>query len=185
MKTPLLLALALAFLVGCATPSGRAPAYAVAPDAAPLAAWQANDTSVPEDRGLGHQLLWYIPNRISDLLDIVRLRLRVGPGFQIGARITEAVDLNVGGYTSIFIGIPGPRQAREFNWPFGFESLSGMEFMFWDGTASPGDGPNYGLTEIGLGLQVVLVGLDLGVDVWEALDFVTGLVCVDPGEDDI
>ena len=145
------------------------------------------DDEADDDRdvSVGHALLWYIPNRISDILDIIRLRIRLGPGLALGARVTELVDFNLGGYGTVFVGIPGPRRERRFNWPIGFESMAGAEFLWWDGTTHGHGGPHYGAVEVGLGLQAVLVGFDLGIDVWEIVDLVTGIVFIDPVEDDI
>ena len=39
--------------------------------------------------------------------------------------------------------------------------------------------------EVGLGTQVLIVGADLGLDVYELLDFFTGIVTIDPIGDDI
>jgi len=137
------------------------------------------------EHGFGHVLLWYIPNRISDVLDIVRARLRVGPGLEVDVRATELLDLNLGGYASVFVGIPGPRRERAFNWPFGFDNMAGAEISVIDATTHYGDAPHYGVAEVGLGAQIAIVGFDLGVDVWEAVDFVTGIVCIDLEEDDL
>jgi len=51
----------------------------------------------PEDSGSegtagpswGTRLLWYAPNRILDLLDMFRLRLRIGPGLAANVRMTD------------------------------------------------------------------------------------------------
>jgi hypothetical protein len=191
MKVRRALVLCTLLLVACTGPQEQ-PAPAPAPQTASSATPQDSTAPAPQvvdeaepEHGAGHALLWYIPNRISDVLDIVRLRLRVGLGFAISARVTELADVNMGGYSSIFLGIPGPRRERSFNWPFGFESLAGTEISVFDGTTSAGDGPNYGIAEVGLGVHLLIVGLDLGVDVWEAVDFVTGLVFIDPVADDI
>lgn len=144
-----------------------------------------DDDDDDRDVSVGHALLWYIPNRISDILDILRLRVRLGPGLALGARVTELVDFNLGGYGTVFLGIPGPRRERRFNWPVGFESMAGAEFLWWDGTTHGHGGPHYGAVEVGLGAQIVLIGFDLGLDVWEIVDFATGIVFIDPVEDDI
>ena len=137
------------------------------------------------EHGVGHALLWYIPNRISDVLDIVRARLRLGPGLEIGVRATELLDLDLGGYSTIFVGIPGPRRERKFNWPFGVDNMAGVEISVIGDTTREGEAPHYGVLEVGLGAQILIIGFDLGVDVWEAVDFVTGIVFVDPMQDDI
>lgn len=154
-------------LFGCAGPARR-DFSAAAPD---------------EDRSAGHVALFYIPNRVFDLLDIVRARLRLGPGLAFDARATEFADFFVGAYSSVWMGLPGPREAPVINWPFGLESRAGAEVSVVDATAE--GGVNYGFLEVGLGGQLVIIGVDVGVDVWEALDFITGLVTIDPGHDDL
>ena len=163
--------------------------YAASPPVAVQEAPEAQEVPAaeepPEDveRGFGHRLLWYIPNRISDVLDIVRARVRVGPGFSIGVRATEFADLFLGSHGSIFVGIPGPRRERSFNWPFGFDSKSGLELSVADATVE--GGTNYGWLEFGAGFQIVIVGVDVGVDPWEVVDFALGLLTIDLGGDDI
>jgi hypothetical protein len=182
MKSRLVSVCCVLLLAGCALPPR---------DAAPPAVGSkvSNEPSSPPavvaSESAGHVALWYIPNRISDLLDIVRARLRLGPGLEVGARFTDAAIWNAGGYSSVFIGIPGPRRERVFNWPAGVETMRGGTWSPFDGTAWSGDGPHYGRLEIGLGTQLLIVGADLGVDIYEALDFITGLVTVDLSEDDI
>jgi hypothetical protein len=187
----------LALLLGaCATAATAGPGRWSGVDLGPQDATKSQSQSQPQtqtqpaeepepEHSVGHVLLWYIPNRISDVLDIVRARLRVGPGLEVGARVTELVDFNLGGYASVFVGIPGPRRERVFNWPFGFDNMAGAEISVIDATTHSGDAPHYGVAEVGLGAQLAIVGFDLGVDVWEAVDFVTGIVCIDLEEDDL
>lgn len=179
-RTTVCLGLLAAFagLAGCAGPAPR--------DATRLGASTGAatfDDEADEGDGAGHVVLLYIPNRIFDLLDIVRARLRLGPGLAFDARATEFADFFIGGYGSVWAGLPGPREARTINWPFGLESRAGAEVSVLDATAE--GGVNYGFLEVGLGGQLVIIGVDLGVDVWEALDFVTGLVTIDPAHDDL
>lgn len=196
MKTWMLVLPCVLALPSCATSVERGQPDFVAQDAQNTTTTTTTHTTItqttptPEveeerDVSVGHALLWYIPNRISDILDIVRLRLRLGPGLAVGARVTELLDFNLGGYGTVWAGIPGPRRARTFNWPVGFESMAGVEFLWWDGTTHGHGGPHYGAVEVGLGAQIVLIGFDLGVDVWEIVDFVTGIVFIDPVADDI
>jgi len=139
-----------------------------------------------EGHGFGHTVLLYIPNRIFDILDIVRLRVRLGPGFAVDARATELADVFFGAYTSVFVGIPGPRGAPYINWPVGIENNVGGEISVLDGSSSEDrHGPHYGAVEFGVGVQVILVGADVGVDPWEAVDFVVGLLTFDPVHDDL
>lgn len=182
MKSSVVSVCCALMLASCALPSRDAAPPA---PASPVANAPTSPPVVVEHEDAGHVALWYIPNRISDLLDIVRARLRLGPGLAIGARFTDAAIWNAGGYSSVFIGIPGPRRERVFNWPVGVETMRGGSWSPFDGTAWSGDGPHYGRLEIGLGTQLLIVGADLGVDIYEALDFITGIVTVDPVGDDI
>jgi hypothetical protein len=129
----------------------------------------------------GEIVLLYIPNRIFDLLDIVRARVRVGPGFGISLRATQWAQYTGGTYSSLFLGIPGPRRQRIINWPAGVEKIEHAQ-----GEPRPrDDAPRYGIGEIGLGLHVAIVGADVGVDPWEIVDFLAGLITMDPVEDDL
>ena len=177
------LGLGLGFLVaavglcGCAGPSRRDVTTT-------SASWTSMSTSASdEERSAGHVVLLYIPNRVFDLLDIVRARLRLGPGFAFDARATEFADFFLGAYGSVWAGLPGPREAPVINWPFGLETRSGAEVSVVDATAE--GGVNYGFLEVGLGAQVAIIGFDLGVDVWEVVDFAAGLVTLDPVHDDL
>jgi hypothetical protein len=135
--------------------------------------------------GFVHGLLLYIPNRIFDILDIVRARVRVGPGFGLDVRATELADLYLGAYTSVFVGIPGPRLHPEINWPFGLETNVGAEASVADASTEDSGGPTYGHAEFGVGLHVLLVGVDIGVDPWELVDFATGILTIDLVGDDL
>src|SRR5262245_43216034 len=135
--------------------------------------------------GLVHTILLYIPNRIFDLLDIVRARARVGPGFAFDVRATEALDFFIGAYVSVFVGIPGPRREAKINWPFGLDSKNGAEISIIDASVEAGDEPQYGIAEFGIGAQVLIIGADVGVDPWEAVDFLAGIITIDPVNDDL
>lgn len=149
-----------------------------APAAAP--AHQANGY------GFGHKLLYYIPNRVFDVLDIVRARARLGPGLAIGARVTKFTDLFLGSYTSVYLGLPGPRQVPRVPWPGGIESRSGLAASVADATTtSYNANPRYSATEVGLGLQAILVGAEVGVDPAEVFDLAFGFLFIDFREDDL
>ncbi|GJM21042.1 MAG: hypothetical protein DHS20C15_09570 [Planctomycetota bacterium] len=148
-------------------------------------AWQ-DDEAAEADEGHGFVVgaLLYIPSRIFDVFDIVRARVRVGPGIAIGARATELADVFVGTYATIYVGLPGPRGRVTPRLPFGLESKSGAEVSVADVTLEAGLGPDYGEFEFGAGLQLLIVGVDIGVDPWEILDLVTGLLTIDIADDD-
>lgn len=136
-------------------------------------------------RSILHRVVLYVPNRALDVLDMVRLRARVGPGLAVGVRMTTAVDAYVGAYVSVFAGLPGPRMRKFPKLPLGLESLNGAALSFLDLTASGGLDPDYSPTEIGGGAQLLLVGAEAGLDPVEVLDFAAGLVLIDLRKDDL
>jgi hypothetical protein len=138
----------------------------------------------PESRPL-RRVATYVPSRLLDLLDVVRLRVRVGPGTAFGARATEAADVFVGAYTSVYVGLPGPRGRMLPRLPAGIESRSGAEVSAADLSTGAGLGPDYSSTECGIGVQLGLFGADAGIDPIELIDFVVGLFGVDLRADDL
>ncbi|MEA2101122.1 MAG: hypothetical protein U9P80_00910 [Thermodesulfobacteriota bacterium] len=139
------------------------------------------------DKGPGavHIVLAYIPNRILDALDTVRIRARIGPGFAVGVRATEAADLFAGTYTTVYAGLPGPRGRTIPRSPIGIESRTGIEASVVDVSTGLGFAPKYGKTEVGLGFQTFIAGLDIGVDPLEIVDFGLGIFCIDIKHDDL
>lgn len=128
-------------------------------------------------------VLLYLPNRLFDLSDIVRLKARVGTGFAAGARITRHVPVFVGDYGALWVGLPGPRGRAKLPLPIGAESQAGFEA----GPMAVGaraNSPTYGVGEIGGGGMLWLVGADIGVDVYELADFAAGFALVDFAKDD-
>lgn len=132
-----------------------------------------------------HQILLYIPNRIFDVLDIVRIKAKVGPGFDVGIQITEPVRLYAGGHTAIYLGLPGPRQERIIPIPVGAEAKAGGALSVLDGMVKSNTGTDYSYTEIALESQLLLVGIDVGIDLVEIVDFFAGLVFLEIREDDL
>jgi hypothetical protein len=154
---------------------------------APTTAKSANvTTETPEEHpGVLHRVLLYFPDRLLDVIDIVRLRARVGPGVAAGVRATTAVDLYMGTYVSVYAGLPGPRMRRMPKSPVGLESYNGVEVSVANATASGGIGPGYSPTEFGVSLHPLILGFDIGLDPYEALDFAAGLFMVDLRHDDL
>lgn len=143
------------------------------------------DDESPGPVGIGWTVLMYVPNRVLDALDIVRARVRLGPGFAFGARATEYADVFVGTYASVYIGLPGPRGRRFPRLPVGLESKTGAELSLADVTVEAGLGPDYGTTEFGLGGQLGLIGFDVGIDPLEIVDLVVGVFTFDLLDDDL
>lgn len=138
-----------------------------------------------EHHGIGHAVLFWLPNRVFDILDLVRARVRVGPGWTISARATELLDVNMGAHATFFVGLRGPRGYPRIPWPFGLETFSGVEVSVADGTQEDKENaPHYGDAEFGVGFQLLIIGVDIGVDVFEAVDLVVGILFLDPMNDD-
>jgi len=128
----------------------------------------------------------YLPNRVLDLFDIFRARIRIGPGIALGVRATEWADAYAGVYMSGYVGLPGPRNRKMLKMPFGIESKTGVEVSKADlSTSLFLFDPDYGETEFGLDVQLLLVGGAVGFDPGELVDFLAGFVVVDPKRDDI
>ena len=81
-------------------------------------------------------------------------------------------------------GLPGPRGRVLPRLPAGLESRTGVEVSAVDATLEGLQGPDYGQYEIGAGVQLTVVGLDVGVEPFEFLDFLAGWVLRDPAQDD-
>jgi len=147
----------------------------------------ADDDDVEDETGAagaGWAILMYIPNRVLDAFDMVRARLRLGPGFAVGARATDYADAFIGAYATVYAGLPGARGRKLPRLPVGLESKSGAEVSVVDATVEGGVGPHYGKTEIGVSFQLALIGADVGFDPMEIVDFVVGFAGFDPQDDD-
>lgn len=138
-----------------------------------------------EDSSIIYNILTYVPSRVLDALDIVRLRARVGPGFAVGVRVTEALDVFAGAYTSLYVGLPGPRGRTLPKSPIGVENNAGIEVSVADASTGFLLDPGYSSTEIGFGAQVAIIGFDVGIDPVEIIDFATGLLFIDIRDDDL
>ena len=128
------------------------------------------------------KVLAYLPNRVFDLTDIVRVQVRAGPGWAVSARATRWMPLFIGGYQATWLGLPGPRGRASVPIPFGIASQTG--FSFGPAQSSDSQMPNYGAGEFGAGGQLYMLGFDVGFDVVELADFFAGFACVDLSHDD-
>jgi len=185
------LMLALLLTVGCATapvsrmeqPLSGLPVFSSMPGAQEEAV-EAEPYSSTSWSGVGWTALMYIPNRILDIFDMVRAKLRLGPGFAIGAQATSLTHVYVGTYFTVFIGLPGPRQRKMPKLPVGVETRTGAQLSKADVTLEGGLGPDYGKWEFALSFQLAIIGADLGIDPYEIWDFIAGIATFDPAEDD-
>jgi hypothetical protein len=150
---------------------------------------QAKPTDEPKapvvEHGWGHKLLLYLPNRLLDVADVFRARLRVGPGWAIEMQATQRLSFFGGNYRSVYLGLPGPRAPKKFVSPVGKEGLKGIVFMGVDATDVTSHPPGYSISEITAGGHLLIVGADVGLDFWEVADFFTGLVFIDLRKDDL
>jgi len=133
------------------------------------------------EAGVVKSIVCYIPNRVFDLMDIFRVRVRVGPGISAGVRATTLLSGYLGFHSSIFAGLPGPRGEKKIPWPVGLDIRGGAQVSLADATAG---GPHYDPLEFGFEVQPLIVGVNVGIGVFEIFDFVTGLVFIDLSDDD-
>lgn len=138
----------------------------------------------PGPKGLGHRLLFYLPNRALDMLDVVRARVRIGPGLAVGVRATEWATVFIGGYTTIYVGLPGPRGRPELPPLLGREVETGARLLITGDTTQGENSPRYAPDEVGLGAQIGIVGADAGVSPAELLDLLGGFFLIDIRGDD-
>jgi hypothetical protein len=154
------------------------------------AAEPAADAGSSEDESASAgRVIWtalgYLPSRALDVVDVVRARARIGPGVAFAARATESADLFLGRYTSLYVGLPGPRGGVIPRLPVGVESRSGAEVSVADLSTGVGLAPTYSSTEIGIGLQIFAVGVDVGIDPVELADLLAGFLLIDLRDDDL
>ena len=182
--SPTRIALGVLLCVLLVAPAARAAdADAAAPEGAQPQ--EAEPEEEKEGHGIGHRLFLYLPNRVFDVFDLVRARVRVGPGLALGVRATELADLNLGAYTTLYAGLPGPRGKPRIPLPIGLEVYAGAEVSVLDASTEEAPfSPSYGPTEVGLGFQAALLGLDLGIEPCDFVDLALGFVLLDPNGDD-
>ncbi len=133
------------------------------------------------EAGVITSIVCYIPNRVFDLMDIFRVRVRVGPGISAGFRATTLLSGYLGLHSSVYAGLPGPRGKKEIPWPVGLDVRGGAQVSLADATAG---GPYYDPLEFGFEVQPLIVGVNVGIGVFEILDFITGFVFIDLSDDD-
>ena len=133
------------------------------------------------DAGLFEKIIFYVPNRVFDLFDIFRFRIRVGPGLSAGVRATKPASVLFGRHRTVYCGLPGSRGSSTLPLPVGFESASGPQISAAD---MGGSNTHYGMFEVGLECQVFIIGFNIGIDFFEIADFAAGLFTMDPADDD-
>lgn len=145
---------------------------------------QAPPTQPPAKEREHHPILCYIPNRIFDILDIVRARVRVGPGLSVGARVTDAGDIFLGAHKTAYVGLRGSRGKPQVPWPLGLECNQGLELSLADSMAEDTNKPVVDPLAVGIETQVLLVGVNVSVETLEIVDLLTGFIFIDLRGDD-
>jgi hypothetical protein len=133
------------------------------------------------EAGVIKTIVFYVPNRVFDLMDIFRVRVRVGPGISAGVRATRPLSAFVGLHSTVFIGLPGPRGSKKLPLPVGLDMRAGAQVSVADASAGT---PYYDPLEVGFEVQPLFVGVNIGVGGFEILDFLAGLVFIDLQDDD-
>ncbi len=146
----------------------------------PSPAAEESETSSEGDVGsvLGTILL-YLPNRVFDLVEIVRVGANVGPGIGVDAEVTQWVRAGTMSRTTVGLGYQG---LRRMPLSASSENYIALGPLAADATAGPSwyRGPGDVRAEV----HALLVGVHAAVDVWGIFDFVVGLAGFDPEEDD-
>jgi hypothetical protein len=130
-------------------------------------------------------LIWYVPNRVMDVVDIFRLRVKVGPGFGVTARLTDYAAFYAGSQSTVYLGLPGPRYPGPLRSPVGYENQRGLVVAGVDASDVVDHPPHYGFSEVDVGLHLGLVGVEAGIDPFELADFLAGWFLLDLRGDDI
>jgi hypothetical protein len=92
--------------------------------------------------------------------------------------------VTLGGYTSAYFGLPGTRGERRRPRLMGAESYAGADIGVLERSAESEYSPGYGPSEVGAGVHLAIVGLDVGVSPLEIVDLVAGLLFLDLRDDD-
>ncbi len=183
-RLTLLILISVVLSVGYAYAGDKAVEKVAASNTVVMSESSGPDVTVPE-HGIGHKLLFYIPNRFLDLIDVFRARLRVGPGLSGSFSFTQRGAFFGGKYNTVYVGLPGPRAPKKFVSPIGREKQKGIIMMGVNATDDTKCPPRHGPAEIQIGAQALIVGVDVGFDIWELGDFFTGLVFIDLRKDDL
>lgn len=140
---------------------------------------------LPEEHGFWTKLVWYVPNRVLDVLDLVRLRVAIGPGVDAGVRFTDAASIYGGHSRTIWVGLPGERSPGELPHLAGATQKKGIALMGVDATDLQPNPPRYDPSELGVQLHLGIAGVEAGVVPLEFVDLIHGIFGKDSAGDDL
>lgn len=151
----------------------QAPMYAPAP-APQVAAAPYNGQSV--GNSLLDMVLYYVPNRVLDAVDVFRLNIGIGCGFGFNIRATELAEIGYGQYSTTRFGMKGRVM------PVYDEKIdeAGIGFLGWVNGCLQRDP-----SEVGADLHLGVIGAQAAVSLMEAVDFVAGFALIDLQCDDL
>ena len=174
----LALAAALAAALPACASARPAPSYdpAASPPASDPEEGNGEGTSAVD---VGHVILMYVPNRILDLFDIVRVGVNAGPGVGAHAKATEPAQLLFMSRMSAGVGLQGLRRLPVYA---AMESGAGVGPLGAD--ANVGVGWYQSPTDLRLELHPLLAGAHVAIDPVEILDFLAGFLTLEVREDD-
>jgi len=129
--------------------------------------------------------LRYFPNRILDVLDVFRVRVKVGPGLAVGGRVTDSGAFYLGRTHAAYFGLPGPRGGLGIRPPMGLEQTRGAVILGVDASDDLPHAPHYEFTEIGASAHLLLIGGELTFSPGEFWDLICGIFGSDPSRDDL
>ncbi len=137
-----------------------------------------NPAANKNQNGVVHKVLLYLPNRFLDLWDIFRADLGVGPATGAVLRITKYGQVGYRTFSpaSIRVGLNG-RNSPVF---METENEFGIGPAFVQSSKR-----KISESEVGAGVDLLIVGAYLGIDFLEIADFFTGIFTIDLKHDDI
>jgi len=160
---------------------------------------------LPREASVGRRILYWVPDRLLDLLDVVSFDLGVGPGLLANAHVTRWGGLGAGARASLGVGWHegrslGLRVLNEQAWSVpGYAQGALLGFTHGTGPSRVGaerfDGCPCTSTQlhstwrdpwaVGVEAHLLLVGASVAIHPLQLLDFVGGIFLVDGLDDDL
>lgn len=157
------------------------------------------------EAGLGRRLLYWLPDRLLDLLDVVSFDIGIGPGLSVNAHLTRWAAFGLGTRASLGVGWHegrslGMQVLNEEGWSLpGYAQGTLLGFTHGTGPSSLGaeriDGCPCTSTElhaswrdpwaVGVEAHALVLGASVAVHPLELLDFVGGVFFYDGLGDDL